>query len=428
MVRATGIESSTTDRTSSTPESAVTLADPAHLRRLLQRIVWSTVVVVHMALLASATAGYLAASRDSHSLADTAILLTLSGIVALVSSGASTWRFSWLLPLVQSVLAGLASVSSRVVVVTQVMLVSAVLLPVVITWSGRKRFWIVVVSLLIPSLIVWRFGEQHSMSIGFTLAATILAAGVAAAVGLADTAVAILSRAVEELEGLRDAIGRISEANIQYQDYATHIADESSLEERHRISRDLHDIVGLTYTNIIAMMNAVLSRPLASADEQRELYGWVRETAQTGLRNTRAILYELRAAPDQRRPIVEVIARLVDAFRTATRMSVTVEWGNLPRYLPQTISTAVIHLVQEALVNSFRHGRASQVELYFGVDGSSLHVTAIDNGTGGSTTEHGIGQTGIAERFHKINGTVRFQTSALGYRVDATVPLREAAR
>ena len=63
--------------------------------------------------------------------------------------------FTWLLPLAQAVLAGLASTSSSAVAVTQSMLITAVLLPVVMTWKDSRRLGIAAVSLMIPVLIVW---------------------------------------------------------------------------------------------------------------------------------------------------------------------------------------------------------------------------------------------------------------------------------
>jgi signal transduction histidine kinase len=293
----------------------------------------------------------------------------------------------------------------------------------VLTWDGRTRLAVAAACIALSALVLVRYDATSGSVLGQSAGSALIGITIALAIGFADAALLRLARSDEAVTTLREAIGRISEANVQYQDYAVNVAEESSLEERRRISRDLHDVVGLTFTNIIAMMNAVLSQPLASPEEQEELFNWIRDTAQSGLQDTRSILYELRYAPQQRRPTVEVIGRIVGAFEKATDINVTVQWGNLPFYLPQAVHSAVTHLIQEALVNSFRHGRASHVELHFTVSDNVLHISGVDNGRGGATDESGIGQSGIAERLEKVAGTVRFSTSTYGYRVSATIPL-----
>jgi signal transduction histidine kinase len=185
----------------------------------------------------------------------------------------------------------------------------------------------------------------------------------------------------------------------------------------------LHDVVGLAFTNIIGMMNAVIKKPFETPEEQRELYEWIRETSQTGLKNTRAILYELRAISEPRPQAVELVNRVVKAFRSSTNTEVKIEWGNLPFHLPSDHTTAIIHLLQEALVNSFRHGKATYIEVHFKVLGSDLRVAVVDNGRGGPTDQYGIGQNGMLERIHAVGGRVSFGTTPAGYRVDASMPI-----
>jgi signal transduction histidine kinase len=80
-------------------------------------------------------------------------------------------------------------------------------------------------------------------------------------------------------------------------------------------------------------------------------------------------------------------------------------------------------VVQEALVNSFRHGKANRVDIQFRSDGRLLYVRVSDNGKGGPVDRHGIGQSGMAERIRKLGGQVRFSSYAHGYNVDASIPL-----
>lgn len=402
------------------------LQKPDVARSSLRSIVWLAVVAVHGALLISVAAELVLTGVASRALSDIVVFLVLSTALATATLALKSWKFVWILPPVQAILAGFVAVSSPSSLVFHTILVAAALLEVVLIWHGRARLAVAAACVAVSALVLVRYDGTSALVLGEGAGSALIGMTIALAIAFADTALLKLARSEEAVTTLREAIGRISEANVQYQDYAVKIAEESSLEERRRISRDLHDVVGLTFTNIIAMMNAVLSQPFASREEQEELFKWIRDTAQSGLQDTRGILYELRYAPQQRRPTVEVIGRIVGAFERATDMSVVVEWGNLPFYLPQAVHSAVTHLIQEALVNAFRHGRAAHVQLYFTVSDQVLHISVIDNGNGGTTDESGIGQTGIAERLETLAGTVKFRSSARGYRVDATVPLSGA--
>jgi signal transduction histidine kinase len=425
--------SSATDSSAARPAGGylsrliASLENPATARLTLRLIVWIVIVALPAVVFAAALADTLPASDSPQAPMDSVVFLAVFFLLAILALILAHWKFVWVFPPIQAVLAGFVAVSAPESLVAQSLLLATALLETVLLMRGRARLAVAGACIGISALVLIRYSGTSISILGQSAGSALVGVTIAITIAFAESALLRLARSDEAVSTLRDAIGRISEANVQYQDYAMNVAEESSLEERRRISRDLHDVVGLTFTNIIAMMNAVLSGPLASPEEQKEMMEWIRDTAQSGLRDTRSILYELRSAPLQRRPTVEVIGRIIAAFEKATDMSVAVEWGNLPFYLPQSIHSAVTHLIQEALVNAFRHGRASHVRLYFTVSDEVLYVSVIDNGSGGITDQSGIGQTGISERLNNLGGSVRFATSPTGYRVDATVPLEAAS-
>lgn len=334
----------------------------------------------------------------------------------------------WALVLLQAGLIGFVGVPVHGSITVETLLLAAVFLEIGVRFETRRSAWLLVIASLCCLAAL-----QTGGSLSTKLRPEVLrsAAGLlvlmCAAGGLAMLLRSVLSafdETEQELSVLRDAIAKVSDANMQYQDYAAHVAETSSSAERKRITRDLHDVVGLAFTNIIGMMNAVIKKPLETPEEQRELYEWIRETSQTGLKNTRAILYELRAISEPRPSAVELVNRVVRAFRMSTNTAVKIEWGDLPFHLAPDHTTAIIHLVQEALVNSFRHGKATYVEVHFKILGPDLRITVVDNGRGGPTDQYGIGQNGILERMQAVRGRVSFGTTPAGYRVDASIPLR----
>jgi signal transduction histidine kinase len=249
-------------------------------------------------------------------------------------------------------------------------------------------------------------------------------------VSLSFAALSVLLRSVmSELSAERHMSARLSSsveklttANSEFLQYASVAERESAVTERNRITRDLHDIVGQSLTNIIMMMDAALHRAPATPEETGKLYRWTREQAQNCLEETRAALYELRSIPQDDFAGIKSIKRLIDTYSGLTAVKVLVEWGNLPWELDEAIGHAVYRLIQESLSNSFRHGMATLVEIHFLVDRGMLSVMIRDNGTGSDGAKKGIGQAGMEERVRKLHGDIVFRREASGYLVLARIP------
>lgn len=236
-------------------------------------------------------------------------------------------------------------------------------------------------------------------------------------------------RLIEQLEAkdrqvqtLNDAVLQLTTANSGFLRYASVAQKESAQEERKRITRDLHDIIGQSLTDIISMMNAVIRHPVESGVEIEKLHRWVRNHAQECLRETRGVLYRLRAMREGELNANEAIRNLVETFERSTNVRVTVEWANSPVDYGGRVNVVLYRAIQEALVNAFRHGRATAVRIYFWLSEEDLRVTIEDNGRGSADAKMGIGQLGMQERVGAIGGSVSFGNTVEGYGVTVRIP------
>jgi signal transduction histidine kinase len=218
------------------------------------------------------------------------------------------------------------------------------------------------------------------------------------------------------------AVAQLIDANSGFLDFATMAEQRSTEEERKRITRDLHDIVGQAFTNITAMMDAVIKRPLESAEDTGKLYQWVRDQAARGLQESRAVLYRLRSTVGNQVLGIHALVGLVKTFSQATGVAVTVEWGDIPSSLGESLDRELYRTLQESLINAFRHGKANRIMVMFRMGVREVHLLIRDNGSGGPTSKMGLGQQGIEERVGMLGGTVEFENTALGYTVRATIP------
>jgi signal transduction histidine kinase len=212
-----------------------------------------------------------------------------------------------------------------------------------------------------------------------------------------------LGEAIRIQEGNLEAI---AELNLNLQGYARTVDEESAERERNRISREIHDISGYIFTNLIALMDAAGSMRRDDQAGLTDILVTARAQAQEGLRETRTALRRLRSEQTGLTDCTRAIYKIVSIFRKLAGVEIELNLGNMPHFLSQDLGLALYRTVQEALTNSVRHGKATQVRVNFWVKDGDLLLTIADNGKGATEVVKGIGLTGMEERLGALGGTV----------------------
>jgi signal transduction histidine kinase len=222
----------------------------------------------------------------------------------------------------------------------------------------------------------------------------------------------------------KEALLKLTDNSSHMLDYAARIEEHSSVQERKRITRDLHDIIGKTFTDIIMMMEANVRNITEDKDELREIFTWVGEQSRLGLSEIRKVLYDLRSSIKEDSINLKSIIGLSDSFSTIANIKVELNWTNTRATYGQTIDTVLYSIIQEAFINAIRHGNATKVQVLFQETDAYLMVSIQDNGKKGiGHTSKGIGQTGMEERLQQFDGTITFQKNSVGYQVLVSIPL-----
>ncbi len=230
---------------------------------------------------------------------------------------------------------------------------------------------------------------------------------------------------LQKIQHLDSAISQLSNANIGFQSYVKTLEFQVLMNERKRVSREIHDTVGYALTNIIMMMEAAIRLPDSDNKKRDELLTLTRSQAQKGLAETRAALRQLRKEKIVQVEGVGMIEELVTSFRRATGIAIQVEYGNFIDFTNEKIYAIIFRIVQEGMTNAFRHGMATKIRISFWNTPSSLQVTIHDNGIGAVTVVEGIGIAGMKERLESIGGTLTVESAVDGFKVKALIPHRE---
>lgn len=197
-------------------------------------------------------------------------------------------------------------------------------------------------------------------------------------------------------------------------------------EERLRIARELHDVLGHHLSLINVQAGVGLHLMDNQPEQAREALTAIKTASSEALREVRSVLGVLRtedeAAP--RQPALG-INRLGDLTADAGLPVTTTVTGD-PRDLPPEVDRAAYRIVQEALTNVRRHA-GSDVSATIAVDylPTALHL-AIRNGGGptppGAEPSEGTGIAGMRERAQSLGGSLEAGPVDGGYLVSVLLP------
>ncbi len=211
-------------------------------------------------------------------------------------------------------------------------------------------------------------------------------------------------------------------------------------DERLRIARELHDVVG-HHVSVIGIQAAAARRvidrdPEAAATALGDIERSSRE-AVTQMRSLLGTLRDLGEEPGARddrapEPGVDDLPTLA-AERTAaglaTRLDVVESSPGAARQLPAPLGLSLYRVAQEALANTTRHSTARSARVVLRVEDRTpapyAEVEVLDDGRPrGATSGSGLGHLGMRERAAGMRGEVEIGPRPTGgYRVRVRVPL-----
>jgi signal transduction histidine kinase len=228
------------------------------------------------------------------------------------------------------------------------------------------------------------------------------------------------------IRNLDESVKQLSSANVDFQQHVILTEKQSAIEERNRITREIHDIVGYTLTNIKMMMEAAVRILASDPDKVLDILVQTRDQSDNALNETRMALRALRSMRTAELTY-STINTIAKAFEAATGVVVTIEYGNLPNQVEDDVMLVLYRLIQEGMTNSFRHGRATRIMIIFGYDAGQIHVVIRDNGRGAPEIEDGIGFAGMRERLSALDGKLEARNVVNGFELLATIPDKAAA-
>lgn len=259
------------------------------------------------------------------------------------------------------------------------------------------RTWAPLLILLVPMVMAGHWREPYLGLLNPTFYGALVSA----------LAIAVLPAMIALLVHAR----RESEREVREQERRRY-----AYEERLRIARDVHDVVGHSLA-VITMQAGVALHLLAKEHEVQPRPDRVAESLEAIKRTSREALAELRTtlevfrgdANEPRSPLPGLarLDDLVEGLRSAGRdVTLAREGSDDLQALPASVDQAAFRIIQEALTNIVRHAVAAHATVRLIRQAGMLIIEVSDDGLAASVPRDGNGIRGMRERAAAVGGTL----------------------
>ncbi|MFI6927510.1 sensor histidine kinase [Nonomuraea spiralis] len=199
-------------------------------------------------------------------------------------------------------------------------------------------------------------------------------------------------------------------------------------EERLRIARELHDVLGHNISMINVQASAALHGLAKRPEKAEAALRTIKETSKETLRELRTTLGVLRQV-DEDAPTAPAgsLARVPELLATSGLEVATDLSGPLDA-LPTEVDLAAARIIRESLTNVARHSGTKKATLTVSNSSGNIMIRVDDDGPGATYTDgSGFGLQGMRERATALGGDLEAGPRPEGgFRVVARLPLNGA--
>jgi signal transduction histidine kinase len=199
-------------------------------------------------------------------------------------------------------------------------------------------------------------------------------------------------------------------------------------EERARIARELHDVVGHSVSVMTVQAAAARRQLLPEQERPREALLVVEQTGREALAEMRRMVDVLRRPEEAPalapQPSLQHLNKLVEqAAEAGLRVELHVQGD--PVQLPAGVDLTAYRFVQEGLTNAIKHARAQRADVLVRYENGHVELTVSDDGRGGGEgPKGGHGLVGMRERISVYGGQLEAGPRPQGgFALRARIPL-----
>ncbi|MGG1938573.1 hybrid sensor histidine kinase/response regulator transcription factor [Paenibacillus polymyxa] len=195
----------------------------------------------------------------------------------------------------------------------------------------------------------------------------------------------------------------IRNQKLVLEQYLSQIEQITLLEERDRLSKDLHDTMGHSYTSIIMGLE-ILRTELATKDGEQKIDSLL-QLARNSMEEVRAYLHQIDS-PQESLPLTVTLQQLAEEFQKHAKVNVRTRIIGEEYIVSKQAKITLYRCLQESLTNAVRHGQSTEIIVSLHFEPQQTRLDVQDNGRGVDEWKDGFGLTAMKERATQLQGRV----------------------
>lgn len=234
---------------------------------------------------------------------------------------------------------------------------------------------------------------------------------------------------IRDVTALREQEAALMRSRAELRALAAHLQGVRE-EERTRLSREVHDVLGQALT-AVRLGVGWFGRRFPDDEAVQDRLSDTRAIIDETLGHVRQIAADLRPGVLDDFGLRSAVEWEAARFEERTGLTCVVEVDDRGAEPPPDVATAAFRVLQEALTNVARHAEAEVVEVALSLAPEAVHLVVVDDGRGLAPEAAGrrtLGLLGMRERARAVGGSVEVRGElGRGAVVDARFPLSPSA-
>jgi signal transduction histidine kinase len=221
----------------------------------------------------------------------------------------------------------------------------------------------------------------------------------------------MLKQTVAAQQESQQLLHQLRQSNAQMQDYVTQVEELTTIKERNRLARELHDAVTQSIFSMTLITRSALILQERDPKQVKDKLLQLQELAQGALQEMRGLIYQLRTLSVAEDGLFPVLGKFIEGVNGRNNLNITLE--PMPETLPLTPvqQQELYRITQEAINNIVKHAGTKDAVIRFVVEETAVTVTIADEGIGfdanALNSDHShIGLTSMQERAKELGGTL----------------------
>lgn len=231
----------------------------------------------------------------------------------------------------------------------------------------------------------------------------------------------LILKSEQQIDGMRKALHKLTKNLNENNEYLRQSEYTFKLEERNRISQEIHDKIGHSMTGALIQMEA--AKRLMDIDKEKatELLQNAINISKDGIENIRLTLKNMKPPTEQ--VGIHRMKLFIDEFSTKHDLHTSLTHDGKIDIITPIQWKIIQENITEALTNTMKYSNASHVSIDIKILNKLIKVEVKDNGKGADKIKKGLGIIGMEERTASINGKI-IVDSTNGFSVTTLLPIQ----